>query len=328
MRRREFITLIGGAAAWPLAARAQQGERVRRVGVLHGYTTSDPEWQRRAAAFRRGLQKLGWAEGRNVAFEMRSADGHLERLPVLAAELVRMNVDVIITQGTEPTEAALKATRNIPIVMASIGDAVGAGIIASLARPGGNVTGLTLVATEQASKRLELLKDILPSLSRVAILWNANNASNRLQVKDIETGARLLGVQIQSVGVRDTSDIEKDLLAAAQSRAEALITMDDLLIQFNRARIIEIAMQQRLPVVSEFRPLTEAGALMSYGPSLVSMWLRTAVYVDKIFRGAKPADLPVEQPTRFELLLNLKTAKALGLTLPPSLLALADEVIE
>jgi putative tryptophan/tyrosine transport system substrate-binding protein len=197
-----------------------------------------------------------------------------------------------------------------------------------LARPGGNVTGLTLVATEQASKRLELLKDILPSLSRVAILWNANNASNRLQVKDIETGARLLGVQIQSMGVRDTSDIEKDLLAAAQSRAEALITMDDLLIQFNRARIIEIAMQQRLPVVSEFRPLTEAGALMSYGPSLVSMWLRTAVYVDKIFRGAKPADLPVEQPTRFELLLNLKTAKALGLTLPPTLLATADEVIE
>jgi hypothetical protein len=169
IKRREFITLLGGAAAaWPIAARAQQGERVRRVGVLHGYTTSDPEWQRRAAAFRRGLQELGWAEGRNVAFEMRSAAGHLERLPVLAAELVRMNVDVIITQGTEPTEAALKATRNIPIVMASIGDAVGAGIIASLARPGGNVTGLTLVATEQASKRLELLKDILPSLSRVS----------------------------------------------------------------------------------------------------------------------------------------------------------------
>jgi putative ABC transport system substrate-binding protein len=328
LKRREFITLLGCAVSWPLAVCAQKVDGIRRIGVLHGFATNDPEWQRRTTAFRRGLQELGWVEGQNVAFEIRSSDGNLDRLPVLAAELVRMNVDVIVTQGTEPAQAALGATRNIPIVMASIGDAVGAGIVASLARPGGNITGLTLVATEQASKRLQLLKDILPSLSRVAILWNVNNASHKLEMKDIESGARLLVVQLQSVGVRDSSDIEKGLLAAAKSRAEALITMEDVLVTSNRAKIVEIAMQQRLPIVSAFRAFAEAGALMSYGPSLVGMWHRTAIYVDKIFKGAKPADLPVEQPTRFEFVLNLKTAKALGLTVPNTMLISADELIE
>src|SRR5260370_25978230 len=233
MKRRDFITRLGGAAVvWTHVVSAQSTDRVRKIGVLQGLTASDPEWQRRLAAFRQGLQELGWIEGRNVAFEIRSADGKPDRLPGLAIDLVRANVDVIITQGTEPAQAALKATRATPIIMAWIGDGVGVGFVASLARPGGNITGLTLVSREQASKRLEMLKEILPSLARVAVLWNANNASHRLAVHDIEAGAGHLGIQLQSLEVRDSGDVEIGFRAAAQARAEAIVTMDDVAITF------------------------------------------------------------------------------------------------
>ena len=329
MRRRDFITLLGGAALTsPLAVHAQQRDRARRIGVLQGLAPTDPEFKRRIGELTQGLAELGWAEGRNIAFEFRYADGQLDRLPALAADLVNANVDIMVTQGTEQTQAARLATGTIPIVMAQIGDAVGAGVVASLARPGGNVTGLTLVATENSTKRLELLKDALPGIARVVVIWNPNNASHRLQAKEAETAAPALGIQLRSIGVRDAGEIEAALHAAAQAKAEALMTMDDSLIQFNRAQIIELAMGQRLPVISEFRTFTESGALLNFSPSLAAMWRRSASYVDKIFKGAKPSDLPVEQPVKFELIINLKTAKALGLTIPESFLLRADEVIE
>jgi putative ABC transport system substrate-binding protein len=329
MRRRDFITLLGGTVlAWPVTARAQQGDRRRRIGVLLGLSGGDPEWQRRIVAFTQSLRELGWTEERNVAFEMRYAEGRLDRLPALAVDLVQANVDAIVTQGTEGVQAARNATSSIPIVMTSIGDAVGAGFIASLARPGGNVTGLTLFATEQSAKRLGLLKEVLPRLTRMAVLWNVNNASQRLQVKETEAAAAILKVQLQSLGVRDLGDIEPSFHAAVQARAEAIMTMEDPLIQYSRARIVAFALQHGLPLMGEFRPITDAGALMNYGPNQVEMWRRAASYIDKIFKGATPADLPVARPTKFEFVINLKTAKALSLELPPTLLALADEVIE
>jgi putative ABC transport system substrate-binding protein len=329
MRRREFIAVLGGAAAaWPLATHAQQIDKVRWIGVLQGLNPNDPEYLRRIGAFRRGLQELGWTEGRNVALRIYYTEGRLERLPTLAAELVQAKVDVIVTQGTETAQAARKATSTIPIVMAQIGDAVGAGLVASLARPGGNVTGLTLVATENSTKRLELLKDVLPGVTRVAVLWDANNSSHHLQWKEMESAAPVLRIRLQTLPVRNLSEIETSLQATVQARTEALMTMDDSFILFNRERIVERAMAQRIPIVGEFRSFTEAGALLSYAPSPAALWERAAAYVDKIFKGAKPADLPVEQPTKFELVINLKTAKALGLEVPPTVLARADEVIE
>jgi putative ABC transport system substrate-binding protein len=328
MRRRDFINLIGGAAAWPLAARAQQPERMRRIGVLQGLAPNDPEYKRRVGGLTQGLQELGWIEGRNIAFEFRYPEGRLDRIPAYAAELVRANVDVIVTQGTEAAQAARNATGTIPIVMAQIGDAVGAGLVASLARPGGNVTGLTLVATEQSTKRLGLIKEFLPGVARVAVIWSANNASHSLQWKEMEPAAPVLRLQLLSLPVRDAADIEASFPAAAQARAEAIITMDDSLILFHRPRIVELAMRQKIPVMGEFRAFAQAGALLSYAPSPAAMWRRAASHIDKIFKGAKPADLPVEQPTRFELVVNLKAAKSLGLTIPESFLLRADEVIE
>jgi ABC-type uncharacterized transport system substrate-binding protein len=331
MRRREFIASIGGAAtsiAWPRAARAQQGERIRRIGALQGLAESDPEWPRRFGAFKQRLQELGWNEGRNVAFEFRFADGKPERLPALAAELVQANVDVIITNAAQPIEAARQATSTIPIVMASVGDALGAGYVASLARPGGNVTGLTLVATDQSAKRLQLVKEIVPNLVRVAVLWNSNASGHRLQLQEMERATPGLGIMLQSLAIRNADEIDAGLQAAMQANAQAIVTMDDPVVQSQRGRIVTFAMRQRLPVMSEFRPGTEAGALMSYGPNQIDLWRRAAAYVDKILKGAKPADIPVEQPTKFELVINLKSAKALGITIPPSLLSVADEVIE
>jgi putative ABC transport system substrate-binding protein len=328
MKRREFITLAGGAAAWPLSARAQQTDRMRRIGVLQGLAASDPEWSRRFGAFKQRLQELGWIEGRSVAFEFRFADGTPERLPALAAELVQANVDVILTNAAQPIEAARKATSTVPIVMASVGDALGAGYVASLARPGGNVTGLTLVATDQSAKRLQLVKEIVPNLARVAVFWNANASGHRLQLQEMERATPGLALTLQSLPIRNADDIDDGLQAALQAKAQAIVTMDDPVVQSQRARIVAFAMRQRLPVMSEFRPATEAGALMSYGPNQIELWGRAAAYVDKILKGAKPADLPVEQPTKFELVINLKTAKTIGLTVPDKLLALADEVIE
>jgi putative tryptophan/tyrosine transport system substrate-binding protein len=328
LKRRDFITLIGGAAAWPLAARGQQSERVRRVGLLQGLAADDPEWQRRFGAFKQGLQELGWSEGQNITFEARFADGTLERLPALAAELVQANVDVVVTNGAQAIEAARKATSTIPIIMASVGDAVGAGYIASLARPGGNVTGQTLVATDQSAKRLQLLKEIVPNLARVALFWNANSSGHRLQLQEMQVAAPGLAMTLQSLPLRSAAEIDASLQAATRANAQAYLTMDDPLVQSQRARIVEFAMRLRLPVMGEFRSMPEAGGLASYGPNQLDMWRRAAVYVDKVFRGAKPAELPVEQPTKFELVINLKTAAALGLTLAPGVLAIADEVIE
>jgi putative ABC transport system substrate-binding protein len=332
MKRREFITALGSAAAapllWPVSLSAQQTARLPRIGVLLGVSPSDSEWLRRVASFTQALHLLGWTESRNVVFETRYAEGKLDRLPALVAELIQANVDIIVTQGSEPVQAARNATDTIPIVMASVGDAVGAGFVATLARPGGNVTGLTLVATEQSTKRLELLREILPRVARVAVLWNPKNASHPLQVKEVERAAPVLGIQLQSLPVSDAIDLEKALETAAQAGAEALITMDDFLIIGHRVRIVDLAMRRRLPVMGEFKPLASAGALMSYSPDQIDMWRRAAGYVDKIFKGAKPADLPVEQPIKFELIVNLKSAKALGLRIPESFLVRADEVIE
>jgi len=328
MRRRSFILLLGGAAAWPIAAGAQRMERIRRVGVLMPLGENDLEAQRRIAAFAQAIRGFGWIEGRTIAYENRYATGNPERLSALAAELVRANVDVIVTQAAQPIEAARNATSVIPIVMATVGDAVGAGYVASLARPGGNITGQTLVATEQSAKRLDLIKSMYPSLSRVAVLWNAEASGHRLQLKELELAAPVLRIELQSIPIRNVEEIEAGLRAAAQTKAQAIVTMEDPLIQSSRARIVEFGMHQRLPIMGEFRPIAAAGALMSYGPNQVDMWRGAAAYVDKILKGTKPADLPVQQPTKFELVINLKTARTLDLTVPATLLALADEVIE
>jgi ABC-type uncharacterized transport system substrate-binding protein len=329
MKRREFITLLGGAAAvWPMTVRAQQPSPIHRIGVLTALAESDPEAKAQIAAFRKGLQERGWFEGRNVEIEFRHADGKPERLPLLALELVRKNVDVVVTHGTPAVQALQKASPAVAIVFATIGDPVGAGIVASLARPGGNVTGLSLIATDLGTKRLEILKEALPHLRRVAMLSNPANASLVLQVSETEAAARLLGVQFDAIAAKSSDDLEAGIEAALAVRADAIITTSDSMQVSERARIVELAMRNRLPVIGEFREIAGAGALLSYGPNRVDMWRRAGDYVDKIFKGARPNDLPVEQPTRFELLINLKTARMLGLTVPPTLLARADEVIE
>jgi putative ABC transport system substrate-binding protein len=329
MKRRDAIALLGGTAvAWPLGARAQQSDPVKRIGILQGLAASDAEWPRRFDAFKEHLKEFGWTEGRNVAFELRFADAKSERLPALAAELVQANVDVIVTNAAQPVEAARKATSTVPIVMASVGDALGAGYVVSLARPGGNITGLTLFATDQSTKRLQLIKQISPSIVRIAVLWNGNASGHRLQIKEMEQAVPAMGIVLQSLPILNANELDATLRAAAQENAQAIVTMDDPLVQSQRVRIVEFAMGRGIPVMGEFRPVTEAGGLMSYGPNQVDMWRRAADFVDKIFKGAKPADLPVEQPTKFELVINLKTAKALGLSVPQTLLVGADEVIE
>jgi putative ABC transport system substrate-binding protein len=328
-RRREFMTLLGGAAvAWPLTARAQQTERLRRIGVLQGLAANDQEWQARLAAFRQALAELGWVEGRNITIEFRHADGHPERLPALAAELVRAQLDVIVTNAAQPIDALRAATTTIPIVMASVGDALGAGYVASLAHPGGNVTGLTLFATEQSGKRLELVKEMSPNVVRVTVIWNGNASGHRLQMKELEPAAAKLGLVLQSIPIQRSDEIDEAFEAAKQTSAQAIVTMDDPMIQLRRARIVELAMKQRIILMGEFRAMPVAGALMSYGPNQTDMWHRSASYVDKLLKGAKPSDLPVQQPTKFEFVINLKTAKSLGLDVPASVLARADEVIE
>ena len=328
MKRREFVLLVAAAGAWPPAVLAQRSDRVRRIGVLMPLGENDPEARRRITVFSQTLKGLGWVEGQTVIFESRYADGKPERLPALAAELVRASVDVIVTQAAQAVEAARNATSSIPIVMASVGDAVGGGYVASLARPGGNITGQTLVATEQSAKRLELIQQISPGLVRVAVLWNANASGHRMQWKEMELRSPALKMKLQSLAVRNVDDIEKGLRAAAQAEAQAIVTMDDPLIQSTRTRIVEFGMRQRIPVMGEFRPMTAAGGLMSYGANQVEMWRGAAAYVDKILKGAKPGDLPIEQPTKFELVINVQTAKTLGITVPSGLLVAADEVIE
>jgi ABC-type uncharacterized transport system substrate-binding protein len=323
---RVTLILALGLFAAPLVAEAQQPEKVYRIGVLvlAPLSARPQQWE----AFRQGLREHGYLEGRNVVIEFRSADGKPERLAELAAQLTQASMDVIVGSGTPPVQALQGATRTIPIVMANVGDPVGAGIVGSLARPGGNITGLSLLATELSAKRLELLKEALPRLARVAVLWNPNNASVHLKFRETVSAARLLGLQLQSLEARVPGDLETQFQAAARVRTDALITADDQFLSSQRVKIVSLAMHHRLPVASEFREFAEAGGLCSYGPSLTDLARRTAIYVDRILKGAKPADLPVEEPTKFELVINLKTAKALGLTIPRSLLLQADQVIE
>ncbi len=329
MDRRLFLrVLVLGLLFAPLAARAQQPDRLRRIGVLLPYIESDSQAQARVTAFRAALQERGWVDGRNARFEFRYAEGQPDRLPALAADLVQKNVDVILTAGTESTDAARKATKTIPVVMAAVGDPIAAGFVASLARPAGNVTGASLLATELTAKRLQLLKDTLPALTRVAVLWSAANASVVQKVKQIQTAAPLFGVQLHLFEQRVPGDIERGFASAAQFGAQAVMTTEDALQITYRARVVELGKRQRMPVASEFGEFAHAGALMSYGPSILDQFRYAARYIDEILKGAKPGDLPVEQATRFELIVNLKTAKALGLTIPQSLLIRADEIIE
>jgi putative tryptophan/tyrosine transport system substrate-binding protein len=329
MRRRNFIVgLASTIAAWPLTMHGQQAERVRGVGILMPLGESDPQSQARLGVFLQMLRQIGWVEGKSIVFEKRFSNGQSARLPALAAQLLQANVDVIVTQAAEPIEALRHATATIPIVMASAGDALGAGYIASLAHPGGNITGLTLIATEQATKRLQLMKELLPDMRRVALLSNANAAGHRLQVHEMMPAAVKLGLVPQSLAVQTTNDIDTALYAAVTEKAQALITMDDPLIESQRDRIVDFALRQRLPIMGERRVMTEAGGMISYGANQIDMWKRAAIFVDKILNGANPADLPVEQPTKFELVINLKSARAIGLTVPAAMLVAADEVIE
>ena len=325
MQRREFIALLGGvAAAWPVGAQAQQAGKQYRIGMLE--TTGEAVKPADIGAFRKGLRDLGYVEGRNVIIEYRSADGRPERFPALAAELVGLNVDLIVTRGTPAAVAAKNATKTIPVVMAAVGDPLL--VVVSLARPGSNITGFSAFVTDLMKKRVELLKEIVPGLSRVAALLNMSNGSQPDQWKDIVTTTHAMGVVSQLLDVRKRSDIEPALDNASSQGANALIVGIDTLTQANQQLIIDLAMKHRLPAIYASREFVDAGGLLAYGVNYPDLYRRAATLVNKIIKGAKPADLPVEQPTKFELVINLKTAKALGIIVPPTLLARADEVIE
>jgi putative ABC transport system substrate-binding protein len=325
--RRTFLAGTGAVLlAAPFSVEAQQAAKVARIGYLTNHVTSSPHLPE---AFRQGLRDLGYVEGRNVVIEYRDAEGKLERLPALAAELVALKVDVIVASAYPGTLAAKNATNTIPIIMVAVADPVRMGLIASLVRPGGNITGLTLLAgTEIVGKHLELLKEAVPNLSRVAVLWNPANPMHVLRLREVEVAGRSLRVQLQILKAQGPEEFDSAFAAMTRERAGALYVVGDPMLSRHRRRLAELAAKSRLPAVYELKDHAEAGGLMAYGPSLLDMYRRAATYVDKILKGAKPADLPVEQPTKFELVINLKTAKALGLTIPPSLLRRADEVIQ
>ena len=324
--RRELLAALGGAAAaWPLAARAQQAGKLPTIGFL-GQTTHSggSEW---VAAFVQRLHELGWNEGRTIAIEYRWAEGREERFAEIAAEFVRLKVDVIVTSGTPQVLAAKQATSVIPIVFATAGDPVGTGLVTSLARPGGNVTGLSNQMTDLAGKRLELLREVVPNLRRLAIIANVANPAVVLEIAEAQAAARVLGLEVVIPEIRRAEDIAP-AFKALEGRAQALYVTADALVITNRARIHTLAMGVRLPTMYASRDYVEAGGLMSYGANYPDLWRHAADLVDKILRGAKPAEIPVEQPTKFDLVINLTTAKALGLDIPQTLLARADEVIE
>jgi len=325
VKRREFIALLGGMpATWPLTARAQQ-VKAATIGLLGtGSAVAQSHW---TAAFVQRMRELGWVEGRNLAIEYRWAEGHTERLSELANELVRLKVDVIVTQNTRGPLAAKQATSTIPIVFATAGDPVGTGIVASLARPGGNVTGLSSQTPDVAGKRLELLREIVPGLHRLAVLADTENPFVKLDVSQLQQAGAGLGVEVATFEMRRGEDIDP-AFEALKGRAQALYVPATPVALVNRVRINTLALAAHMPTTLGVREYVEAGGLMSYGPDWPHMGGRAANFVDKILRGAKPADLPVEQPTKFDLVINLTTAKALGLTVPDKLLALANEVIE
>jgi len=321
-----LIALGAGALAWAGAVRAQAPAKVPRIGLLSPFTRSDAApWLQ---AFRLGLRDLGWVEGKNISIEYRYAEGRSDRLPDLAADFVRLKVDVIVTGSTADALAAQKATRAIPIVMATPGDPVGSGLVESLARPGGNVTGLSQMTVELAGKRLQLLKEIVPALSHVAVLWNPQSVNATLNWKEIQQPARQLGIQLHSLEVRSPNEFDQALEDAIRARAGALVTLADPVTGANLKRIAGLAAKSRLPSIYHDSAFADAGGLVTYGAHRPDLYRRAATYVDKILKGAKPGDLPIEQPTKFELVVNLKTAKALGITIPQSVRFRADRVIE
>jgi putative ABC transport system substrate-binding protein len=325
MDRRVFLAGLAVLAA-PFATGAQQPAKIPRIGLLSPFSPTDTElWHQ---AFRHGLRDLGWIEGKNISIEYRYAEGRHDRLPDLVADLVRLKVDIIVaTVGTDAL-VAQKVTRAIPIVMASTGDALASGLAESLARPGGNVTGLTQMAPEMAGKRLELLKEIVPKLSRVAVLWNPQGRVSTLSWNELQLPARQLGVQLHSLEARSLDDFDKAFEDATRARAGALAIMPNPVFAGNLKRIADLAAKSRLPSIFHLREFADAGGLMAYGPDRADLFRRAATYVDKILKGAKPGELPIEQPTKFELVINLKTAKAIGLTIPQSILLRTDRVIE
>jgi putative ABC transport system substrate-binding protein len=328
MQRREFIALLGGAAAtWPLVTQAQQPSKIYRVGLLSGGPAIGATDERRKTLLS-VLAARGFVEGQNLIFEQRFADAHPERLGSLAAELKAANVDVIVTFGYPAARAAKVSAKDVPIVLTGAGDPVATGLVEGLARPGGNLTGVAELSTELSAKRLEILKDALPNLRRVAMLWNASDQGMTLRYRSAEDAARVLGVNVQALGVHKPDDFDHAFAEMARERPDAILVVNDALTMLNRKHVVEFAKTNRLPTIFENGSIVRDGGLMSYGPKQNDIGERAADLVARILRGARPADLPLELPTRFELLINLQTAKALGLTLPPTLLSRADEVIE
>jgi putative tryptophan/tyrosine transport system substrate-binding protein len=327
MDRRHFLaTSLAGALAAPLGVKAQTAGKVRRIGYLTSGFKDAPTPG--LMQFTRALRDLGYVEGRNVVLEVRYAEGRTERFSALAAELVKLKVDVLVAVSTPAAVAAKHATNTIPIVMTAVGEPVQVKLVESLARPGGNVTGLSIIAPELAAKRLDLLKQTLPKVSRVAVLWNSANAGMHSRFQETQLAAQALGLTLQSVPVQSPDDFERVFGTLTNVRPESLLVLADTVTIGNRQRTVEFAANNRVPAIYETRAFADTGGLMSYGVDMSDHYQRAAVYVDKVLKGANPANLPVEQPTKFELIINLKTAKALGLTIPPSLLARADQVIE
>jgi len=324
MTEKIFVCLLANFLIAPVSAQAQPSQRVPRIGYLN--VPSPAEVPGRYRAFREGLRELGYEEGKTILVEYRFAGGKLDRLPSLAADLVHLKVDVIVSGGPTPTRAAKEATNTIPIVMAFDSDPVGNGFVQSLARPGGNITGLSNVAPEISGKRLELLKEIVPRLSRVAVFGMSSNPGNALSLKETELAARTLGLQISFFNIRDARDVEAAFRAAIKQRAEAVLVLNFPPI-YKRQTMLQLAARNRLPAIYFESSFAEEGGLMSYGASLIDLDKRSAIYVDKILKGAKPADLPVEQPTKFEFVINLKTARQMDLRIPPNVLARADKVV-
>jgi putative ABC transport system substrate-binding protein len=327
MRRREFITLLGGAVTWPLAARAQQMGKVPHLGILNPGTTDPPA----TVGFYKGLRELGYTEGQNIAIERRYADWKFDQFGKLAAELVQINVDVIVVMSTSPARAAKEASSVIPIVVASMADPVGDELVASLARPGGNITGTTFLGPELTAKRMGLLKEAIPTISRIAALWHPSAYGKRTMedlLKETKGAALALGWQLQLVAANDPGDLDGAISTIAGASPDALIVLNSPMFYNEHKHIVELAAKNHLPAMYAAREFADAGGLMAYGANLVEVFRRAATYVDKILKGAKPADLPVEQPTKLELVINLKAAKELGLTVAREFQLLADEIIE
>jgi putative ABC transport system substrate-binding protein len=333
MRRREFITLLGGTAAvsWPLVARAQPAPKVARIGFLAVGSLESPEGRTALDAFRQALNELGHIEGQNVVIEYRAADGKIDRLPTLATELALLKVDIIVAAATPAGLAAQQATTTTPIVVSAMGDPVRDGLVASLARPGGNITGTAFLGPELVPKRLALLREVLPKISRVAVLWHPGAFGERTMsdmLNAISEAAGTLGMQLQLVEVHEPSDLDQAFSRMATERAEALFQFPSAMLFSERRRIVELALTHRLPSMFNGREFVQLGGFISYGVSIADLGRSSATYVDKILKGTKPSDLPVEQPTKFELFINIKTAKILGVEIPTTVLARADEVID